>query len=65
MKKIILVIMLLLLTGCYDYKELNQIAIVGATSIDKKDDNYIVKIQVINPQNVKEATSNNNTSFVV
>lgn len=65
MKKIILVIILLMLTGCYDYKELNQIAIIGATSIDKIDNNYIVKIQVINPQNVKEATSNNNTSFVV
>lgn len=65
MKKILLIIILFLLTGCYDYKELNQIAIIGATSIDKKDNNYVVKIQVINPQNVKEATSNNNTSFVV
>lgn len=64
MKKILLIIMILLLTGCYDYKELNQIAIIGATSIDKIDDNYIVKIQVINPQNVKESTSDN-TSFVI
>ncbi len=65
MKKIIFLIILFLLTGCYDYKELNQIAIISGTSIDKKDNNYIVKIQVINPENVKEATSNNNTSFVV
>ena len=65
MKKIVLVIILLFLTGCYDYKELNPIAIIGGTSIDKKDNNYIVKIQVINPQNVKESSSSNDTSFVI
>ena len=64
-KKLILIISILLLTGCYDYKELNQISIIGATSIDKKDNQYYVKIQVINPQNIKESTSTNDTSFVI
>ena len=41
MKKIIVILLsTLLLTGCYDYKELNTIAIVSATSIDYINDEY-------------------------
>jgi hypothetical protein len=36
-KKIILLIFIFLLTGCYDYKELNDIAILTATEINKID----------------------------
>ena len=51
MKKIIVILLsTLLLTGCYDYKELNTIAIVSATSIDYINDEYIINAQVINPQ---------------
>lgn len=47
-KNIFLIIVILLLTGCYNYKELNKIGIVSSISIDKKNDNYIVGSQVMN-----------------
>ena len=39
-KKILIIIipLLFLLTGCYDYKELNSISILSATEINKIDD---------------------------
>lgn len=53
MKKIKLLIVLGLiftLTGCYNYRELNQLAITSAIGIDKKGDEYQVSIQVMNTQ---------------
>ena len=47
---ILIIIILFIVTGCYDRKELNNISILSATEIDKIDDNYIVKAQVVNPQ---------------
>lgn len=38
------------LTGCYNYRELNQLAITSAIGIDKHDDEYQVSIQVMNTQ---------------
>lgn len=49
-KKILVVIGCLLLTGCYDYKEINTLAILSATSIDYQDGEYMVVAQEINPQ---------------
>ena len=49
-KKILLVFVCLLLTGCYDYKELNTLAILSATSIDYQDGEFMVTAQEINPQ---------------
>lgn len=53
MKKINIIFLLivsLILTGCYDKKELNKIAIVTATEINKIDDKYIVTVEIANPQ---------------
>ena len=47
-KKLFLIIFIFLLTGCYNYKELNKIAIVSSISIDKKDNEYLVGAQVMN-----------------
>ncbi len=43
---------LLLCTGCYNYRELNQIALTSAIGIDKADDGegYTVTVQVLNTQ---------------
>lgn len=60
MKKIYIIILIFIclnLTGCYDYKELNTLAIVTATEINIKDDEYIVTAQVINPQAPDKATN--------
>lgn len=42
-----------LLSGCWSQKELNELAIISATSIDKNEEGQYVKtIQLINPSNV-------------
>lgn len=53
MKKIkflIIFVFIILLTGCYNYRELNQLAITSAIGINKDGDNYELIIQVINTQ---------------
>lgn len=64
MKKILLIIPILLLcSGCNDYKELNNIAIISGMSIDMDKDNYKVSILVANSKTTekseKEGTSGN------
>lgn len=59
MKKIILLISIFLLSGCYNYKELNELAIVSSLSIDKKDNNYLVGAQIMNAKNDKESNASN------
>ena len=49
-KKIFPILIIFLLTGCYDHKELNTIAIMTATEINKIDDEFIIHAQVVNPQ---------------
>ena len=62
MKKIIILVLCLLLTGCYNYKELNKIAIVSSISIDKKDNKYLVGAQVLN---VKPKDDSNSSNVIV
>lgn len=66
MKKIKYLILLLpLLSGCYDYRELNELAITTAVSIDYKDNNFNVVAEVINPTKQQDATSANSSPFVI
>ncbi|MDD2409458.1 MAG: Ger(x)C family spore germination C-terminal domain-containing protein [Bacilli bacterium] len=46
MKKIFLIIICLLLTGCYNYKEINNLAIVSSLAINFKDNNFEVIIEI-------------------
>ena len=55
-KKIIPIIMILLLTGCYDHQELNSLSILTATEINKTDDVYTINAQVVNPQSPDKTT---------
>ena len=55
MKKIILIIALFLLTGCYDYKEINNLGIISAIGIDYQDDEYNVTLEVLNDQADKDS----------
>lgn len=50
MKKIILLIAILLLSGCYDYQELNKINIITSVGIDYKDNNYEVSLEIVNSE---------------
>ena len=47
MKKIIILLTILFLTGC-DYKELNDLGIVSSIGIDKKDDSFKICLEVLN-----------------
>ena len=62
-KKIFLLLLIFLLTGCYDHKELNTIAILTATEINKVDGEYIVNAQVVNPQS--KDTVNVQAPFII
>ncbi|MBQ8218921.1 MAG: Ger(x)C family spore germination protein [Bacilli bacterium] len=59
-----LIIPLLLLTGCYDYKELNTISILSATEINKIDDKYVVSAQAVNPQ-APDKTTTTQAPFII
>lgn len=64
MKKIIiLIICLFLLTGCYDYQELNDINIIDGISIDYKDDEYIVTLEMI--KSSKDESGNSITTNTI
>ncbi|MFD0674450.1 Ger(x)C family spore germination protein [Cohnella sp. GCM10027633] len=45
----------MLLTGCWDRTELNQLAITSATAIDYKDGQWIVSYQVVIPSAISAA----------
>lgn len=55
MKKIILLfIILFTITGCYDYQELNDRAIVSGISIDYTEEEYIVNYEILNNLKTEE-----------
>ena len=64
MKKIISIIFILILTGCWNYNEINDLAITTAIAIDKEMDKYKVSVLITN-QKKEEAPSNNNSNFVI
>lgn len=65
MKKIKYIILLLpLLSGCYNYRELNELGITTAVSIDYKDNNFILIAEVINPIKQQDVSASNNSPFV-
>lgn len=64
MKKcILLFIILFLFSGCYNYKELNEMAIVSSIGIDKKDDKYLVTTQVMNSKENEESENSQITIY--
>ncbi|MDD4547368.1 MAG: Ger(x)C family spore germination protein [Bacilli bacterium] len=59
-KKLVIFLTLLLVTGCWDYRELNDLAIVGSLSIDIVDDEFVIAAQIMNAK--KEGGSGNSSS---
>ncbi|WP_158630031.1 Ger(x)C family spore germination protein [Cohnella sp. AR92] len=53
--KLLALLLLLSLTGCWDRTELNELSITSATAIDRKDDRWIVSYQVLIPSVVSGA----------
>ena len=68
MKKIFVIVLtlfiLLLSSGCYNYKEINEMAIVSSIGIDKddKNDKYIVSAQIMNS---KESEDSQDSQIIV
>lgn len=66
MKKILLIIpILLFFTGCTDYKELNNIAIVTGIAVDMEDDKYKVSILISNSKKAQESSKEGDAGTIV
>lgn len=48
MKKVILILVVFLLTGCYDYVELDDMGIVSSMFIEREDDEFVVSLEILN-----------------
>ena len=57
MKKIILIIFIFLLTGCYDYIEINDLAFISAISIDYENNHFLLGYEMLNTSE-EEVTGN-------
>jgi len=49
-KLVLLIVICFFMTGCVSYTELNELGIIDMILIDKKDDNYIVTINMLTPK---------------
>ena len=57
MKKIlILIILAFTCTGCYDYKEINDLAIISAIGVDYDNEKYIITLELLNDQIDKDSS---------
>lgn len=66
MKKIIICfIILFTLTGCYNYRELNDLAIVSGISIAKVKEGYELTVEVVNTKKETDTSSARETDFVI
>lgn len=65
MKKLFILIFLFFITGCFNYNELNELAITTAIGIDKKDNNYEISILIANAKNKSSSNESTNTQNIV
>lgn len=69
MKKLIFIIpisiiVLIILTGCWDRREVNDLAIAVALGIDKsEDDGYTISVQVLNPSEIAAASTGGGSGY--
>ncbi len=63
-KLLIIIFVLLLSSGCWSKKDLNELAIVTAIGLDKTKDGFSVSIQVLNPSELAGNTSSGRTEVV-
>ncbi|MGN7407937.1 Ger(x)C family spore germination protein [Sporosarcina sp. SAFN-010] len=61
----VLIVITLLMTGCWSKNELNEFAIVVAVGIDKVDDEYEVTVQIVDPSEIASSRSNGGRTPVV
>lgn len=61
----LVVVTICFLGGCYNYEELNSIAIISAIGIDHKDGEFRVSYQIVNSNNASNNTGYEQASVVV
>ena len=49
---VIVVLILLLNTGCWNKKELSELGIIGAVGIDKNKDNIKLTYEIVTPKRI-------------
>jgi len=54
-KILFLIIIPLFLSSCYDYKELNELAIINGISIEKEHNEYLVTYEILNTSTSKDS----------
>lgn len=64
-KKILIIFIVFLLTGCWNYKELNSLAISTAMAIDKVDDEYEVSILIANSKKSQVSSKEGESQTIV
>ncbi|MED3683969.1 Ger(x)C family spore germination protein [Bacillus thuringiensis] len=64
-KTLVIIIMVIFLTGCWDQKELNEISINLALGIDKIGDQYLISYQIVNPGEVGVSKGGNGRAPVI
>ncbi len=65
LKIIFLIISLFLFTGCFDYQELNDRAIIVGLGIDYENEEFVVNFEVLNSQKAGSEQSGSNKSYLV
>ena len=66
MRKFILIIPLLfILTGCYNYRELNDLAIISGVSISMEDEEYKVTLEIVNPKKQQSSDNTSEPDFII
>lgn len=60
--KIVILCLLVLLTSCNGKRELNELGIVLAMGIDRKDDKYLISLQLVNPSAIASQGNTGNRS---
>lgn len=57
-----LILLISLLTGCWNSREIDELSIATAIGIDKAENGYIVSVQLINPGEVASEKATNRTA---
>lgn len=65
MKKIIILLLILFITGCYDYQEINNTAIVTGIGLDYIDDNYYITYEILNIKSSNEEQNNDEKKYII
>src|SRR4051794_23013200 len=55
LKVIPLSICIIMLTGCWNYKEIDKLAIVAGAAIDKEDDQFLLTAEVVKTKGEKDS----------